>query len=289
MISMIILLKSVLGVLAGLYTLAFSRDFAKNRSTLSKTPWPALAGTGFVTNFLDTLGVGSFAQQTALFKLFKLVDDRIIPGTLNVGNALPTICQGFLFMTVVEVAPLTLVSMAVAAPVGAVLGAGVVSHWSRRKVELALGIALLVIAMVMLAGLYNIFPRGGEATSLTGWKLVLACAVSFGLGAVHTIGVGFYAPCMALVYALGMSPRVAYPIMMTSTAMLISAASLRFIKEKAHDRKACFYLAVFGVPGVLLATYIVVSLPLIVLKWVVLVVIVYTSAAMLRSSRRSDK
>jgi len=284
---MIILLKSVLGVLAGLYALAFSRDFAKNRGTLSKAPWPALAGTGFVTSFLDTLGIGSFAPQTAVFKFFKLVDDRVIPGTLNVGNALPTICQAFLFMTVVEVAPLTLISMAIAAPVGAVLGAGVVSYWSRRKVELGLGIALLVIAAAMLAGLYNLFPKGGEATGLTGWKLVLACVVSFGLGAVHTIGVGFYAPCMALIYALGMSPRVAYPIMMTSTAMLISAASLRFIKEKAHDRKACLCLAVFGVPGVLLATYAVVSLPLTVLKWVVLIVILYTSAVMLRSSRRS--
>jgi uncharacterized membrane protein YfcA len=283
---MIILLKSVLGVFAALYGLAFSLDYSRNRSTLSKVPWPALAGTGFVTNFLDTLGIGSFAQQTALFKFFKLVDDRVIPGTLNVGNTLPTVCQAFIFMTVVEVAPLTLVSMAVAAPVGAALGAGVVSHWPRRRVELGLGIALLAIALAMLAGLLNWFPRGGDATGLTGWKLVLAAAVSFGLGAVHTIGVGFYAPCMALVYALGMSPRVAFPIMMTSTAMLISAASLRFIKEKAHDRKACLNLAVFGVLGVLLAAYVVVSLPLTALKWVVLAVILYTSLIMIRSSRR---
>src|SRR5512136_1477265 len=179
---MIILLKSVLGVLAALYGPAFSLDFAKNRGTLSKAPWPALAGTGFATNFLDTLGIGSFAQQTALFKFFKLVDDRVIPGTLNVGNTLPTICQAFIFMTVVNVATLTLVSMAVAAPVGAVLGAGVVSHWPRRKVELGLGVALLAVALAMLAGLLNWFPRGGDATGLTGWKLVLACAVSFGLG-----------------------------------------------------------------------------------------------------------
>ncbi len=286
---MIILLKSFLGVFAALYGLAFSLDFLKNKATLSKVRWPALAGTGFITNFLDTLGIGSFAQQTALFKFFKLVDDRVIPGTLNVGNTLPTICQAFIFMTVVNVAPLTLVSMAVAAPVGAVLGAGVVSHWPRRKVELGLGVALLAVALAMLAGLLNWFPRGGDATGLTGWKLVLACAVSFGLGAVHTIGVGFYAPCMALVYALGMSPRVAFPIMMTSTAMLISAASLRFIKEKAHDRKACLNLAVFGIMGVLLAAYVVVSLPLTALKWVVLAVILYTSAVMLRSSRRPSQ
>jgi len=281
---MIILLKSVLGVFAALYGLFFSLDFVKNKNTLSKAPWPALAGTGFLTNFLDTLGIGSFAQQTAIFKFFKLVDDRIIPGTLNVGNTIPTVCQAFIFMTVVHVAPLTLACMAIAAPIGAVLGAGVVAKMPRRKIQLGLGLALLAIALAMLAGLLHWFPKGGDATGLTGWKLILAGAVSFGLGAIHTIGVGFYAPCMALVYALGMSPKVAFPIMMTSTAMLISAASLRFIKEKAHDRKASLALTLFGVVGVLLAAYVVVSLPLTILKWVVLAVILYTAAVMLRSA-----
>jgi len=281
---MIILLKSVLGVFAALYGLFFTLDFVKNKNTLSKAPWPALAGTGFITNFLDTLGIGSFAQQTAIFKFFKLVDDRIIPGTLNVGNTIPTICQAFIFMTVVHVAPLTLACMAIAAPIGAALGAGVVAKMPRRKIQLGLGLALLAIALAMLAGLLNWFPKGGDATGLTGWKLILASGVSFGLGAIHTIGVGFYAPCMALVYALGMSPKVAFPIMMTSTAMLISAASLRFIKEKAHDRKASLALILFGVAGVLLAAYVVVSLPLTILKWVVLAVILYTAAVMLRSA-----
>ncbi len=285
---MIIVLKSVLAVLTAAYGISFAADLFKNRATFSKVPWGGLAGTGFVTNMLDTLGIGSFAQQTALFKFFKLVDDRVIPGTLNVGNVLPTIAQAFIFMTAVEVAPLTLACMALAAPIGAVLGAGVVSHWPKRKVELGLGLALLAVAVAMLAGLLNWFPIGGVATGLTGWKLVLATAVSFCLGAIHTLGVGFYAPCMALVYALGMNPRVAFPIMMTSTAMLISAAGLRFIREKAHDRKACLNLAVFGVLGVLLAAFVIVSLPLTALKWVVLAVVLYTSLIMLRSSRRVE-
>jgi uncharacterized membrane protein YfcA len=281
---MIILLKSVLAAFAALYGAVFSVDYVRNRKSLSRVPWPALAGTGFVTNFFDTLGIGSFAQQTALFKFFRLVDDRIIPGTLNVANTFPTLAEAFIFMTVVKVAPLTLACMAVAAPVGAALGAGVVARWSRRKVELGLGLALLAVGLAMLAGLLNWFPSGGDAVGLTGWKLILASVVSFCLGALHTIGVGFFAPCMALVYSLGMSPRVAFPIMMTSTAMLISAASLRFVKEKAHDRKASLFIAVFGVAGVLVAAYLVVSLPLTVLKWVVLGVIFYTSAMMLRSA-----
>ncbi len=285
---MIIILKSILGVFAAIYAAFFTTDYLKNRDKLSKAPWPALAGTGFLTNFLDTLGIGSFAQQTALFKFFKLVDDRVIPGTLNVANTIPTMAEAFIFMTVVAVAPLTLACMAIAAPIGAALGAGVVAKWSRRGVQLGLGLALLAIALAMLAGLLNWFPSGGEAIGLTGWKLILATVVSFCLGALHTIGVGFFAPCMALVYALGMSPRVAFPIMMTSTAMLISAASIRFILVKAHDRKASLFITIFGVIGVLIAAFIVKSLPLTILKWLVLAVIVYTATIMLISSRKKE-
>ena len=95
---MIILLKSVMGAFASLYVLVFSLDFVKNRNTLSKASWPALAGTGFISNFFDTLGIGSFAQQTAIFKFFKLVDDRIMPGTLNVGDTLPGDLPGVHFL-----------------------------------------------------------------------------------------------------------------------------------------------------------------------------------------------
>ncbi len=283
---MIALLKSVLGVLTAGYGLVFSVDFARNKDKLSEASWLGLGGTGFVSNFFDTLGIGSFAQQTAIFKFFKLVDDRFIPGTLHVGNTIPTICQAFIFMTVVEVAPLTLAVMAVAAPIGAVLGAGVVSKLPKRRIQLGLGLALLAVALAMLASLLKFFPLGGMATGLDGGKLVLAGAVSFVLGAIHTIGVGFFAPCMALIYALGMNPKVAFPIMMTSTAMIISTASIRFIKEKVYDRKASLAVMIGGIGGVLLAAYVIVSLPLTVLKWVVLAVILYAAVVMLRSSRR---
>jgi uncharacterized membrane protein YfcA len=281
---MIIILKTALGLLASLFGFYYLRDAFKHRAAFSSTPWPLLAGTGFFTNLLDTLGIGSFAQQTALFKFFKMVDDRLIPGTMNVGNTIPTVAQAFIFMTVVNVQPVTLAAMAVAAPAGAVLGAGVVSRMSRRKIQLGMGFGLLVVALVILAGLLNWFSVGGVAIGLTGWKLAVAVIMSFAFGALQTIGVGFYAPCMATVYALGMHPKTAFPIMMTATAMLMAAGSARFVKEKAYDRKAAVALTIFGILGVLIAAYVVRSLPLTVMKWVVLGVVLYTSVWMFISA-----
>ncbi len=286
---MVIILKTVLGLLTSLFGFYYLTDAYKRRREFSSTPWPGLFGTGFITNMLDTLGIGSFAQQTAIFKFFKLVDDRVIPGTMNVGNTIPTATQAFIFMSVVAVSPLTLASMSIAAPAGAVLGAGVVSRMSRRKIQLGMGFGLLAVALIILAGQLNWFPVGGEAIGLAGWKLAVAVVVSFAFGALQTIGVGFYAPCMATVYALGMHPKTAFPIMMTATAMLMAAGSARFVKEKAYDPKAAVALTLFGIFGVFLAAFVVKSLPLTVMKWVVLGVVLYTSMMMFISARQSRK
>ncbi len=286
---MVIILKTALGLLTSLFGFYYLADVRKSRKTFSAKPWPGLLGTGCFTNMLDTLGIGSFAQQTALFKFFKMVDDRIIPGTMNVGNTLPTVAQAFIYMTVVGVEPATLAAMAVAAPAGAVLGAGFVSRLSRRRIQLGMGFGLLAIAGFLLAGLLNWFPVGGEAIGLSGGKLAVAVGMSFVFGALQTIGVGFYAPCMATISALGMHPITAYPIMMTATAMLMAAGSARFVKEKAYDAKAAVALTLGGIVGVLVATYIVKSLPLTVMKWVVLAVVLYTSVWMFISASSGGK
>jgi len=266
----------------------YIRDIIRNRKKFSDKPWSALLSIGFVTQTLDTLGIGCFAPQTAIFKFFKLVDDRLIPGTLNVGNTLSTVTQALIFMTAFYVEPVTLVSMSTAAPLGALIGAGFVVKMARRKIQFGLGLGLMVVAFIIIAGFLNLMPVGGEAVGLTGWKLICAIVVSFILGALQTIGIGFYAPCMALVYTLGMHPQTAFPIMMTATALLMVAGGARFVKGKAYDWKVAISLTIAGFFGVLLAAYVVKSLPLVVLKWVVCVVVLYTAILMFVSASRND-
>jgi uncharacterized membrane protein YfcA len=285
---MVTILKTVLGLMSSVFGIYYLRDAFRKRRQFSNTAWPKLWATGFITNFFDTLGIGSFAQQTAAFKLLRMVDDRLIPGTMNVGNTLATVTQAFLFMSAVKVEPLTLISMSIAAPAGAVLGAGFVCRMPRRKIQLGMGIGLLAVALTILAGLLNWLPLGGEAIGLTGWKLAVVVVMSFVFGALQTIGVGFYAPCMAMVYAMGMHPKTAFPIMMTATAMLMAAGSARFVKENAYDPKAAVSLTVFGILGVFLAAFVVKSLPLLAMKWIVLGVVLYTSIWMFLSSRQKD-
>jgi len=248
---------------------------------------PLLSGLhaliGFVTNFFDTLGIGSFATTTTIYRLWRLVPVQNVPGTLNVGDALPTVAQALIYITIVAVGFETLTLLILSAVGGAWIGASIVARMPKQRIQRGMGIALAVAAVLMVLTALNKMPGGGEALSLTDGKLVLACAITFMLGALMTLGIGAYAPIMIMVSLLGMNPTAAFPIMMGACAFLMPTASAQFIRKQKYSLRAAIGLSLGGVPGVLIAAYIVKSLPLGAVRWLVVVVVAYTSAMLLRS------
>jgi uncharacterized membrane protein YfcA len=274
-----------LGVVAAIFIVALVRTCPRHRPFW---PTPLQAGIGFVTNFFDTLGIGSFATTTALFKFFKVLPDEKIPGTLNAGHALPTVVEALIYIVIVAVAPKTLILLILAAMAGSWLGAGFVARLPRRYVQIGMGVALLVAALLFITTNLRGSQLGltGNALALEGSRLWIGVAINFCLGALMTIGIGLYAPCMIMVSLLGMSPIAAFPIMMGSCAFLMPIASLRFLRFDAISMRALMGLTVGGVPGVLIAAYIVKSLPLVYVRWLVVLVVLYAAFSMLRSAMR---
>ena len=249
--------------------------------------WRMLA-IGAVTNFFDTLGIGSFATTTALYKIVpdlrRKVSDRLIPGTLNVGHTLPAITQAFIFIAIIAVDMRTLVSIIAAAVLGAWLGAGRVAKWNKQTVRIAMGLALIAAASLMTASQLGIVPSGGEALGLSGTRLGVAVAISMVLGALMTMGIGYYGPCLIMISLLGMSPRTAFPIMMGACAFLMPVASMRFLRAEAYEPRAALGLTIGGLPAVLIAAFIVKSLPLSAIRWLVVVVVLYAAGLLLYSA-----
>jgi uncharacterized membrane protein YfcA len=240
---------------------------------------------GFVTNFFDTLGIGCFAPTTAYYKLRARMPDDEIPGTLNTGHALPAMTEALIFIAIVSVDMTTLVSMIVAAVLGAWLGVGIVSGLSRRAIQLGMGGALMCAALLFLVKNLDWVPGSGDALALHGPTLIFAVGVNFLLGALMMLGVGLFAPCLILVSLLGMSPLAAFPIMMGSCALLMPVGGARFVRSGRYNVSAALGLAIGGIPGVLVAAFIVRSLPIAWLRWLVLFVVVYAAVQMLRSAR----
>jgi uncharacterized membrane protein YfcA len=277
------ILFAALGVVTVFFLVHWARAGARAGSE-KRGPTLLELALGFVTNFFDTLGIGSFAPTTTFFKLRGLVRDERIPGTLNVGHTPPTIVQAFIFIAIVAVDLTTLITLIVAAVAGAWFGAGVVSGWPRRNIQIGMGLALLIAASLFAMSNLGLFPLGGEALQLGGARLVMGIAGNFALGALMTLGIGLYAPCMILVALLGMDPKAAFPIMMGSCAFLMPIGSVRFIEKDSYSLGPALGLAVGGVPAVLIAAFIVKSLPLTAVRWLVAVVVLYAAGMMLRSA-----
>jgi uncharacterized membrane protein YfcA len=241
---------------------------------------------GFITNFFDTLGIGSFATTTTLYRLRKIVPDELIPGTLNVGHTLPTIAQAFIYIGLIEVDMKTLIALIAASVLGMWLGAGVVVRLPRRSIQIGMGIALLVAAALTLRQVLNTSEGDGVALGLTGGKLILGIVGNFVLGALMSLGIGLYGPCLIMISLLGMNPKAAFPIMMGSCAFLMSAGSAQFIRKEGYSLRAALGLALGGIPAVLIAAYIVKSLDLYYVRWLVIIVVVYTALSLLRAAAR---
>jgi uncharacterized membrane protein YfcA len=262
---------------------------AARRSTQVRWPKPIELLIGLVTDFFDTLGIGSFAPTTAIYKLRRMVPDELIPGTLNVGHTPSAIAESLIFVTAIVVDPILLVTMIMSAAAGAWLGAGVVARLPRRAIQIAMGVALLIAGTVFTLVNLHALPGGGTAMSLAGWKFGLAVGINFILGALMSVGIGLYAPCMITLALLGMHPLAAFPIMMGACALLQPVASLRFFQTGRFAWGPSLGLAFGGVVGVLIAAYIVTkTLDLTKLRWLVIVVIAYASFSMLRSAAQAS-
>ena len=276
-------------IIIGLFYFTFwfttlMRQRTERKDTSPLTPTPLQVFIGFITNFFDTLGIGSYATSTSLFRFWKVVRDEKIPGTLNVGHALPTIIQALIYITIVEVEFVTLIAIIGAAVVGAWLGAGVVAGLPRRQVQIGMGIALIGAAALMLLSLTGLGPAPGVALGVSGAKLGVAVAISMILGALMMLGIGYYAPCLIMISLLGMNPTAAFPIMMGACAFLIPVGSVQFIRKQSYDVRTAIGLMIGGPAAVLIAAFIVKSLPLDYVRWGVIVVVLYTAVSMLRTA-----
>lgn len=270
----------ILVLLSIWFIYVFGKDIIENKNNLEKVSWIKTGFIGFLVNFFDVLGIGAFAPQTALLKFTKQTSDKLIPGTMNVANTLPVLIQAIIFIQVVQVETTTLMVMFLTAMSGAILGADIMGKLSERNIRLTISVALLITAGFMFANKMHWIQGEGVAIGIYGWKLVIAGLVNFILGAMMTAGVGLYAPCMALVYLLGLSPQVAFPIMMGSCAFLMPPASFKFIKSGNYNKKAALGMAIPSIFAVLIAAFIIKSLPLDTLRWLVMIIIIYTSVTM---------
>jgi len=279
---MLIALLVPIGLATAAFTIILFRAALRHRATPS---FEALV-LGTITNFFDTLGIGSFAPTTAWFKFRKLVPDRLIPQTMLVGHGLPTLAEAIIFLLLlgVSVDPILLVGCMIAILMGGLLGAPLVTRSRVWVIQLIVGIALIVAAAAYAATNLHLMPGGGTASSLPLTLTVIAIVANFIFGILLNYGVGNYAPTLVMLSLMGMDPRLAFPIMAGGASLVVAGAGARHIAIGQIDFRIVIGMAIGGVPAVLVAAFIVKSMPIETLRWLVIVVVLYAAVVMIRAS-----
>lgn len=277
----IVLLLIVL--INGLFLVRFLFDLKKNITFLKTEPGrPAIIGVwSYFVFFLSTFGISDFALSTIFYRKLKLIDDKKLPGTLNTQCVIPVAIMALAYISSIQVDITTLIVCIVAQVIGAYIGPKFVVKLKASTIRVIMGIGLLIASFFILAGIFNIMPQGGNLTGLSGAKLIIAAITLFIYGALNAAGIGSYAPTMATVYALGLSPAVAFPIMMGACTFSVPVGSMEFIKFGQYGRKITLGSITTGVLGVLTAVFLVKSFNSQQIKWVVVIVILYTAITML--------
>lgn len=287
----ITIILTLIAIVNGLFALTFIRDLIKHKDSVMKEPGNpiAMAISSFVIFLLSTFGISDFAISATVYPKLGWVSSKKLPGTLNTQCVIPVAAMALIYISSIDVGLATLIVAIITQVVGAYISPRFVVKLPARQIKVFIAIGLLVAAGLILAGKFGIYPTGGDATQLVGFKLILLGVLSFIYGALNNIGIGSYALTMATVYALGLNPGVAFPIMMGACTFSVPVGSMQFIKLDSYSRKITLFTSTMGILGVLVAAFVVKSLDVSMLQWVVTAVIIYSAISLLLSLRKPEE
>ena len=261
------------------------KDLLRNRDTIMSEPAPTavLPFSSALIFFFSTLGILDFAISTSLYPKLNWTTVKKLPGTLNTQCTIPVAIMALAYIQSIEVGILTLTVCIVSQVIGSYIGAKFAIKLPGEKIRVFIGVGMVIAALIIFGGKFGWLPTGGSATELEGIRLVIAAVLLFCYGALNNIGIGSYALTMITVYLLGLSPAVAFPIMMGAATFSVPIGSVQFVKSGAYSRKITLFTSTFGVLGVLAAVYIVTSLDVAMLQWFVAFLLLYSAYGMLKN------
>ncbi|WP_159564815.1 sulfite exporter TauE/SafE family protein [Streptococcus halichoeri] len=244
----------------------------------------ALPFSSAIIFFLSTVGISDFAISTSLYPKLNWTSVKKLPGTLNTQCTIPVAVMALAYITNIKVSIVTLVVCIVSQMIGSYFGAKFAVKLPAEKLKLSIGIGMIIAALIIFGGKFGWLPGGGNASALTGGKLVIAAIALAIFGALNNIGIGSYALTMITVYLLGLNPAVSFPIMMGAATFSVPVGSVQFIKSGEYSRKITLFTSTFGVLGVLCAVFLVSNLNTSILQWVVAFILLYSAYGMLKKN-----
>lgn len=272
----IFIIKAFVGLLTIITLIFFLANFHHGKDQLTKRERKRAALSGFLANFFDTFGIGSFSSYFALRNLFKIMpDNKRYNGTLVIQAILPTALQSILFLALVQIDAITLTTACVAIALGGIVSGYLVQYVSRGTILNVMLVTFILTAVVILLNKFGLLHVGGDLSQVRGSKLVVLAVVMFLAGCLPAFGVGYYSIVLVAIFFLGLSPAAAYPIMTTASAVQMPMTAIPMIRSKQFYSQSALILTVMGCIAVMIAAPIISKIDGSMLKWVLLIVLGY--------------
>lgn len=253
----------------------------KHKQPLSMTL--KLGFSGVVAFLADTVGVGSFAVNIAICRTLKLVEDAQLPALINGAQVIPGAIEAVFFLTAIKVDALTLCVLVLGAALGGFLGGFFASKVKPTVIRLFMIFAFSGMVILLLTNIFQWIPIGGHLMALSGWKLGVGFIGLVVAGFLSCMGIGLFAVVQAILFLLGMSPIVAFPIMTAAGAIQQPIATATFVFNKQVPLKKAFTIALFGIIGVAIGFLVVSHMSTKQLHWLLVIVILYNIITLSRS------
>ena len=260
--------------------LMIKKVFMEPSISLSQRTYVQLITSGIVAFFMDTIGVGSFACNIALAKYFKTFKDEQIPAVINGAQVIPGALEALFFLGLIQVDTLTLVTLIFATCLGGMLGASVISKLNAQTIRLIMLVTFPTIIFLILSNQFHWLPLGGDKIALQGYPLLWGFIGLLIAGALTSAGVGLFAMTQAILFCLGMSPLVAFPIMTAAGALQQPLSTGIFVYKNKVPLKKTLIISISGVAGVLLALPVITHLSTTKLHDLLVLVLTYNTIMM---------
>ena len=284
--SQILIIKLIVTIMVVTTFIYFLINFSQSKELLSFSKKLQTMITGFVATFLDTFGIGSFASIFAFRNAFGLMEDnKKYNGSIVVQATLPTLLQSVLFLQLVKIDSLTLITACIMIAIGGVVSGYFVKYVTRNAIYNVMLVTFILTVIILLLNSMHMLAVGGDLISVRGTKLIVLGIVMFMAGCLPAFGVGYYSIVLVIIFLLGLSPAVAYPIMTTASAVQMPMTAVPMIKHREYYSWSILLMAIPGCLAVLIAAPIISKVDASYLKWVLLVVIFYNIWTLVKAKK----
>ncbi len=268
------IIKAIAIVLTILVLILFFYNWHNER--LSSLSQIKIAFIGFVSNFLDTIGIGSFAIIIAIRNLLGIMPDDVrLIGTMNIQAMVTALVQALIFLHFIPLDIITLLVSIAMIALGGFLSGLIAVRIDKKIVHIVMLIAFIITGVLLFLSQINVLEIGGTGTAIRGTKLIIFAIFMLVSGTLPAFGVGYYSLIKASIFLFGVNPIVSFPIMASASAFQMPVTSATFIVKGKFYFKSTIILAIFGTLGVFMAVPIITAVNTYTLKWILLGIVIY--------------